>query len=255
MSQTKPLSFRTTFNKPNLLRNYPVVITWENGRTIEFRIPTVGEIYGNLDFDTVIAVLRSEPEEFEKNVSGMGFIATTSFELMLGTINFSKIYSSLLRNFFETYISHCVIRNKKIYVDDIELSESEYNIIRLLMLIGLGLKPYSEFTDLDKKAFDDSSLDETSRQLRRKLEAARKKVEQAKASKQANVKIEPETIFLSIIYELPSISLFEIFNWNYFTLYWYFDNIPTLVNNKIQTIAAGNGIAKDYKYFAHEVKK
>ena len=50
--------------------------------------------------------------------------------------------------------------------------------------------------------------------------------------------------------EIQSVCLDDIFDMNYFTFMWYYSNVNKLIENKIQIVAAGNGMLKNFNYLA-----
>ena len=74
-------SFRTNFNKTNLLRkNYRFYLEFNNEQAIYFKFPTFGELYDKIEeIDATLYLMTANPEEFDKNE--MGFIAKNTYEL------------------------------------------------------------------------------------------------------------------------------------------------------------------------------
>lgn len=251
MKQLKPLNFNTDFCIPNLLRTRKKFLLKYEEHNIIFSIPTFGEMQDSINnYDIVIALLNSKPEEF--NMSEMGFKAENSFQLFSGILLLNKVYREIINNFFTTYIQDFHFEKNIMYVGDLEVSEDIFNILKIMFLVGTGKLPYSAWTDFikERQSSHEKEMDDLSKDIMKKLKASEDKVKKIKSSAKTGKEVEIEIVILAIISELPSFNFDNIFDMNCFSLYWLHSNLPRLLDNKIQTIAAGNGLTKDYKYFA-----
>lgn len=240
--------FNTNFNKTNLLRKrYKFYLDFGNEQVIHFKFPTFGELYDKVDeIDATLYLMTANPNEFDK--VEMGFLAKNTYELFWGTLKLSPFYANKIKTFFNNYFEEEFdFKNDKIIVGNTELDEEKFNLITTMFLIATGYKNFSEWTDLFNKPKEDS-LDELSNSILRKMAQNNEKIKKTKENKQGQKTTDLDMIMLSIVNEIQSISLDDIFDMNYFTFMWYYSNLNKLIENKIQIVAAGNGLIKNFNY-------
>lgn len=251
MKPNQQLSFKTNFNKCNLLRKHNQFTLEVNNNIINFTLPTVGELYDSIEeYDIVLALMATNPEEFDS--MEMGFVAKTNYQLFMGISLLNPYYTKIISNFFSKFIKNFTIEKDNLKINNITIDELTFDILSLFYLIGCGKKPYSAWEDFLKKEQEPAELDDLSKSILAKIKKSEEKIRKIKegAQNQKDKSVDLEMVILSIIYELPSIRLDDIFEMNYYTLFWFYHNVPKLIDCKIQTVAAGNGLAKQFTYFA-----
>lgn len=163
----------------------------------------------------------------------------------------SPFYAKKVTVFFERYFEGAfVFKDGKILINDVIITEERFNILKLMFSIATGEKDFSEWTNfLQQKDTEEKEMDALSKSILEKMRLNEEKIKKTKEGKNnSGKKTDIDIIMLSIVNEIPSISLNDIFNMNYFTFMWYYSNINKLVENKIQIVAAGNGLVKDFNY-------
>lgn len=75
------LTFRTNFNKTNLLRErHRFFIEFKDEEILHFTFPTFGELYDRIEeIDSTLYLLSADPEKFV--AEEMGFTAKNTYEL------------------------------------------------------------------------------------------------------------------------------------------------------------------------------
>ena len=241
-------SFKTNFNKTNLLRKkYRFYLDFGNEQIIYFRFPTFGELYDKVEeIDATLYLMTANPKEFDKNE--MGFIAENTYELFWGIIKYSPFYTEIITKFFNKFFeSQFTCKDGMMKLDDVVIDREKFDTIVMMFLIATGNKSFSDWTDMFNSKKEEQ-LDELSNSILQKMAQNNAKIKKTKENRQNQKTTDLDIIMLSIVNEIQSISLDDIFDMNYFTFMWYYSNLNKLVENKIQIVAAGNGLVKNFNY-------
>ena len=180
-------SFRTNFNKTNLLRSkYRFFIEFDRGQAVHFRVPTFGELYDKVEeIDATIYLMNANPKEF--NELEMGFIAKNTYELFWGTLKLSPYYAEKITLFFNSYFEEEFdFKNDKIMLGNVEIDAERFDLIKLIFLISTGYKEFSEWVSITTNVIEKTKeLDELSSSILQKMAKNNERIKKTKENQKS----------------------------------------------------------------------
>ena len=245
------MSFKkTNFGSLALFGNNTINVVFDN-KVVIFQPPNLKTYFLDLEFETFMLILRQKLEDFNKNVASLGFISENKYDMICGLIKVEYELETI-KKYIKLIFPNIDIVGTELMCDNIPLDASEYDILIDMLLVSCGEKSYKDFMNFLETGVISNS--EESDLLKKKLKENEEKVKKAKNKKkkeeETNKKgIQYDEVILAILYEFPSLSISDIYSMNVYTLLYFWNYVPLVSSNKIQTIAAGNGLSKKFTYF------
>ena len=235
-------SYSSNFSKFYLLTNNNIKIYF-NFYTIELQIPTVQELFFQGMFLEFLNGLSNASDFWNSN--GL-FKATNEYGFIVGMYKYYKNSS------FDKAFSYCFpnleVVNNKIYCGEIEIAAEDLTIASKMLLVSNNLLSFDEFINGPEEEKDDDLAAFKKRQ--QELEG---KIKNIKNKKTSNMKMEELVVF--IMNAFPQFTLEKIMELNYFSFMYFTEWAYRIIVQRVQDIAAGNGLAKNYTTLFDEVKK
>ena len=228
--------YSSNFSKLYLLSNNLISIKFKSC-TIKLKIPTMKMV---LDDDKIInfLTLLSNKDGFWSN-NGY-FIANNAYEFLLGIHNF--IDKEFFKNIWEYIFPNLILDNRSIKCGDIDITPEELSIVVDMLLVGCNFKDYEDF--------EKSSIENTDSELSewdKKLKENEERIKKTKSKSNSKHEIKMDEVFISIIHIFPQFTINSLMEMNYFSIMYLFKWSQKIIVQRVNDIAAGNGIAKNYK--------
>lgn len=231
---TKKQSYSSNFSKLCLLSNSLIKINF-NLYSIHLRIPNVNQLFNDEKFIKFLTILSNQNNLWTNN--GF-FIANNAYELLLGMDKFIDKIS--FKEIWDYIFPNLVLDNRSIKCGDINILPEHLAIAVDMLLVGCNYKTYES---LENNDLDNEELSEWDRKMKENEERIRK----VKEKNDSNKKIEMDEIFISIIHIFSQYTIENLMGMNYFSIMYLYKWSQKILVQKINDIAAGNGLAKNYK--------
>lgn len=238
------MNFRTNFDKAALIGNMIIEIRFEDKKVL-FKPPTLADYLYDLDFLDFITLIQSTPEDYNKSLESPQFIVETIYETLSAILKLGYKQEIIIK-YFTKYFINADFKGNLIYFDDVVLTSEEYDVLLNFFLISCGEKEYVD----TKAAQEEEKLSDFEKRMKENEE----KIKQKKENKTGEKKGKPPTIdqiVVAILYEFPSISLEQIYNMNMFTFYHFWSMVSIVAEERVMSIAAGNGLTDKYTHFTN----
>lgn len=238
------MNFRTNFDKTALIGNITIDIIFEDKR-VKFNAPPFKDYYYDLDFLDFITLIQTTPELYTKSLKAPRFAVKNTYEVLLAILD-SGYKQELIMKYFKKYFINVEFKRNLIYFNDSLLTAEEYDVLLNFFLISCGEKEYVD----TKSAKEEDKLSDFEKRMKENEEKIKKK----KENKTGEKKGKPPTIdqiVVAILYEFPSISLEQIYNMNMFTFYYFWAMVSIVAEERVMSIAAGNGLTNEYTHFTN----
>nr|DAJ82918.1 MAG TPA: hypothetical protein [Caudoviricetes sp.] len=241
------MKFVDNANLTTFLLNAPVelqIFTDDNRFVRLFlRMPTITELFCDNSLQIVLGILNT-PEDKLQGVFGQ--VSNLTYYNLLIILNLHKdeaIFSQYLSHFykaFEIFGLHLFLNGSAVIINDISFNEEAFNYLRQLLLIMVKIKTKQD------------ALLEQDQTYKKSQEMIARIKKQGQTTKDGDKNFEKN--FITLQYEF-GLSLPEIYNLNiyqYETILSYTSNV---LNYKVSTIAAGNGLTKKINFITQGGKK
>lgn len=240
-------NYISSFKQELLLINEPVTFTKkETGQKITVKIPTFKDLYVHDDLMMLTGIFEKEISEFFKMLPGVeikNHFNFISLILALGErrMEIKELKDSIIVGLSiilpEFEVSSGLIKFK----NDLYLDSDLFKLIQDLILESIGKeKPIviseddDEFTRREKEA---------EMRVRKIKESAQKK------SQEKDNKSGIDDMIAALLYEYPQFKINDLFNMNMYTIQYLYSYVGKIANYEVMKVAAGNGLAKKFKYF------
>lgn len=229
--------FDTNLSKIILLINEKIYVSY-NDIKIEIHIPNLFEILNDSQILTLVNGLNNEKDIWLMN--GM-FRATNSYEFLVGILKYSKEnYEDIFHLIFPniSFNSNGFIFNNKTIPELIMEKAIE------ILLIGMDYKNFDDF-------YKDEAEDEMISSFYKRKKELEDKVNKIKKGKDKAIDLDKRLVIIQ--YCFPNLSIEKLITMNLFSITYYFIISQKILIQKVQDIAAGNGLNKNYKTLLEEV--
>lgn len=230
--------FKHNVNKLNLLRNESLHLITEEEQKIIFFVPTFRDYIEDDDLTFFFSARDLNWKEVELNRSFNDY-----YELII-FMAFNNLYSQSIINTITKFIPDSKILNTGVYVNSYRLSYEEFAFITDVWLVAMGAK---KIDDITKQIETQEELDPIMKKIRESEEKVRRIKQQAQEQK-GDDGFSLDKLMIAVIKEF-GLSMKEIWDSNLYTLMWYYEYALRFGNYRVNTIAFGNGLIKQHKYF------
>ena len=241
-------NFTSDFQKELLLINRPVNFTHTGtSKKLTFNLPTLEDLFVHDEIMLLSTLLAKSVEDLQKMIPGVEIDSHFHFITLIVAMgefneNFEDLRNSILKSFellltgLESKSGIMTFENGLLFEEDL------FNSFRKIFLLSLGNEEILETeTEEDDDEFTRREKEAEARVRRIKESAAKRKSKQEEGGM--------EKMLVSILYEFPQYKMEDLFNMNLYTIYYLYKNVGKIANYEVMKIAAGNGLAKDFKYF------
>lgn len=244
--EATPMQFFTNdYKKELLFINKPVTfIETGTGNKIILKLPTLHDLYYREDLMTLISILEQNINDIGKMMPQVEINSHFDF---IGLILALGQRRSELKELRDTLLSAFDFLLSKFTVEGnlIKFESGTYMIRELFDSIQ---EIILESTGREKPIIIKEEDDE----FTRREKEAEMRVRKIKESARKSTKSEKdyfEDMLVTIIYEFPQYKLEDLFGMNMYTVTTLYKNAGKIANYEVMKIAAGNGLAKNFKYF------
>lgn len=240
------MNFRSNFDKFALIGSEPIKIYFEN-KTVTFVPPSVRMYFTDYDFVEFSILFKQNPKHFKREILLESFIVNNRYEALLAIIE-SKYKKEMIFKYLKKLFPNIEYLNGDLCFDGIPLLPEEYEI---LVDFYEASCLETDFTDFMRKIdinYQSQIEDEKTKEIQERLERAKKK--NKKSEKNSGSKtITIDQIVIGILFEFQSLKIEDVYNMNLFTFFEFWKYISKITDYKIQVVAAGNGLIKEFTYF------
>lgn len=214
-----------------LLLNIPVPIFTEHGEVIKIKTPSLEEYYTNTPLRKLEALfLTNLDEEVVDKPEEIGFIADSLNDVLVG-LAISEQNEDILRAFED--ITGCSVEKTGINFNGVEITDNDVLEIRAAFLVSTGRLDL-EGHEMQK---EEDEFDRRMREMEERINKVKKRTND-------NQTVSYKEMILLIMYELGS-SAEEVKNLNRYGLRELYLLAGSATTDKIQKIAAGNGLLSE----------
>lgn len=240
------------FSVLHLLKNETIKLslTDDENKKILIKLPTVGKLHLDEDFTVAINLFILDEEVLMKEaidkVSRLDFLNY----FLLTTENQEMVIKGI-----GEFILNFNFYEGQMMVDSIPLNEQDLLNIKDVLKLGLGSLSFDQYENkvLEKETSKDLSEDEKRMiELEKKVQAKKTKETQSKKQEINNYSL--ENIILTVMYEYK-LTMDEVLNLNYYTLFWYFKYAMGIHSYRIQNFALPSGAVKKIMHFTEKITK
>ena len=238
------MNFKTDLSKLLLLGNKTINLIFDD-KIIKFNPPSM-ELLFSYDFLQMKTLLKTDPKSID--TKQLGFIVENEYELFLAFLKLAPNSEIILENFNKIFPNINFINNNLI-CNDSTITYEEFMLMNDLLDISCGDKDLNSFLKEqsdEKKEKKNSHLSDLEKRMKENEEKL-KKIKEDKKGNQDSITI--DQIVIAIIYEFPGLKIDDVFKMNFYSVLELWKYISKIVDTKIQIVAAGNGLIKDFTYF------
>ena len=221
------------------LLNIPIPIALTNGEVVKLKTPSLREYYSNEDYIKIGEMFLISLLELQLNPMEFGFVAEGYLELIAGSKMLDKD-NSLFKLLEE--ITGLEISEQGITCNGVPLREEDILEIRFAYLLSTGkMNIDGEIIGSEEHAEED--------EITRKMREAEEKIQSLRGqSPEQESKISFKQILTLVMYELNK-SVKDLSEMNFFGIYELYDIASRATYDKIEKIAAGNGLmSENHRY-------
>lgn len=238
------MNFRTNFSKTALLSNTKIIVEFDD-KTVELIPPTLNQYLHDLDMIQTLGILRIEPKDFNEQVSESNFIVDSKMGVLLSIFDLKQFNGDKIKQTLFKLFPNLTYGRTEIFCEGLPLSNEEFDLLLKMLLISCDEQ---KFEALSPKSQEDSEIEKKLKEQQNKINQLKKKTQEVKQAN-SNTEITMDQIVMVLCYEFPAFTPDYIFNMNVFSVMYYYSYIGKIIDNQIQIVAAGNGLAKEFKYF------
>jgi hypothetical protein len=244
------MNFKTNFSKLALLSNDKIFIYFDD-KTVEFVPPNIKLYLNDNRFLEFKSLMKQDVKNFP--IKDLGFIVENEYDIFIAILkaDYIKYEAEFLLTYLNMIFPNIEFNNSRLEIKGIKITYEEYMLLLDFLEVSCAEKDFDDFMNkVEKKAVEVkvekplSDLEKRMKENEEKLNSMKKKKNE---TRQGAITI--DQIVIAIQYEFPSLRLDDIFKMNMFTLLNYWRYVGKVVDTQIQTIAAGNGLIKDFTYF------
>lgn len=229
-------SYSSNFSKLYLLTNKPVELSMDNIK-MKIIFPNMYDILSGNQYITFLS-LFTDTSLWSGNGS---FVANDYYELILGMNTYFKFLD--LNEIFKKLLPDISISNRSIKCGDIDLTHDQVELIIDMLLVSSNFMTWDDFEKKGKEQEQSEAIRAWNRKLKEREERIKKTKQ--KSNSQSNIKM--EEVFISILNSFPQYKIEDLMELNYFAIMFFFEWSQKIAIQKVNDIAAGNGLLKKYK--------
>ena len=235
-------NFKHNFSKISLLAQQNIIFKDDEKRSFELIPMSVSNLYLNESLIWFLNFLDQDVEELQKFFPSVEITNHYKFMTLVLTLAEKKKELQELADLFlealEVILPNIHFKQKVLFLGDISVNESLFNLIIDVIFMVLDRKPKIVINE------DDDEMTKRMKQKQKKVEEIKRK------GKKQNINTTSfEDMFAALLYEYPQYKLQDLFELNIYTFHFLFKYIGKIANYEVSKIAAGNGLAKKHKYF------
>ena len=227
------------------LLNIPIPIALTNEENMSLKTPSLKEYYSNQDYNKIETFFLTPLLDIQMNPDKYGFVAEGYLEFMVGL----KVVSGE-DPFFSTFeeITGLKISEQGVTCNGVPLREEDILEIRFAYLLAVGKMDINgEIIGTDNHPEED--------EMTRKMREAEERIQALRGNKtEEQSKVSFQQILTLIIYELNK-SVKELSEMNFFGIYELYDIASRATYDKIEKIAAGNGLMSEKHRYENILSK
>ena len=229
--------FDTNLSKIILLTDNNIYVSY-NGIKIEIHIPNLFEILNN---DRILLLASGLNNDNQVWLMNRLFRATNSYEYLIGILKYSK---ENYEDVFHLCFPRLNFNNNTLSCDG-EIIPEEIMIKAIdVLLIGMDYKNFNDF-------YNSEDEDEMVSSFYKRKKELDDKIHKIKKDKEKNVDLDKRLVIIQ--YCFPNLSIEKLLTMNLFSITYYFIISQKILLQKVQDIAMGNGLNKNYKTLLEEV--
>jgi hypothetical protein len=241
------------FNFINLLNNDIIELPFEGSEDvfIKVQIPTIETL--NTDREMMVTsnlFLLKDSDLIRPDKNGKTDINRLDFiNYFLDNSDQKELHIKKMKEL----IVNVEFKNQKLCIDGIPLTSKDLEEIKALLKLGFGSITFKEYS-AQKMLQDDSELSpqekrllDLEKKLERKKEVQQEKPEESSGSYDNQM----ESVLISTMYEFR-LTLKEVLNFNYYTLFWYYNYAIKVHGYRVQNYAIATGSVKSIKHFTQK---
>lgn len=229
--------FDTNLSKIILLTDNNIYVSY-NGIKIEIHIPNLFEILNDNRILLLASGLNNDNQVWLMNRL---FRATNSYEYLIGILKYSK---ENYEDVFHLCFPGLNFNNNTLSCDG-EIIPEEIMIKAIdVLLIGMDYKNFNDF-------YNSEDEDEMVSSFYKRKKELDDKIHKIKKDKEKNVDLDKRLVIIQ--YCFPNLSIEKLLTMNLFSITYYFIISQKILLQKVQDIAMGNGLNKNYKTLLEEV--
>lgn len=238
------MNFRTNFSKTALLSNSKIIVEFDD-KTVELIPPTLNQYLHDLEMIQTLGILRIEPKDFNEQVSESNFIVDSKMGVLLSIFDLKQFNGDKIKQTLFKLFPNLTYGRTEIFCEGLPLSNEEFDLLLKMLQISCDEQ---KFEVLSPKSQEDSEIEKKLKEQQNKINQLKKKTQEVK-QENSNTEITMDQIVMALCYEFPAFTPDYIFNMNVFSVMYYYSYIGKIIDNKIQIVAAGNRLTKEFKYF------
>ena len=229
--------FDTNLSKIILLTDNNIYVSY-NSIKIEIHIPNLFEI---LNDDRILLLASGLNNDNQVWLMNRLFRATNSYEYLIGILKYSK---ENYEDVFHLCFPRLNFNNNTLSCDG-EIIPEEIMIKAIdVLLIGMDYKNFNDF-------YNEGDEDEMVSSFYKRKKELDDKIHKIKKDKEKNVDLDKRLVIIQ--YCFPNLSIEKLLTMNLFSITYYFIISQKILLQKVQDIAMGNGLNKNYKTLLEEV--
>jgi hypothetical protein len=221
----------------------------DNTKNILIKIPTIIQMHTDLDLSTSLNLFTLDDTLlFEDNANKISRLDFLNY-FLLQSDNKDQVFLKA-----KEFILNLEFINGAMTVDSIELTNEDLMNIMEVLKLGFGSINFAQYKNKKTLQTTDQNLSEDEKRmldLEKKVQSKKSK-EQQESKDDGEYSI--ENIIVTVIYEYR-LTMQEVLNLNYFTLFWYFKYAMGIHSYRMQNFALPSGAIKDVKYFTEKINK
>jgi hypothetical protein len=228
---------KNNVNKINLLRNEDFYIMGTKDNKIRFLVPTLRDYTEDNDLTIFFAARDLDWKTVKLNRTFNNYYELIIF-FMAGDMYRDSIINTVLK-----FIPEARIGQDGIYIDKYKLNYEEFAFITDTWLVAMSAK---KLDSLIEESTEPEELDPITKKMRESEEKIRRIKERNKKETDGNFSL--DKLMIAVIKEF-GLTMKEIWDCNLYTLLWYYEHALRYNNYRVNSIAFGNGLIKNHKYF------
>lgn len=220
-------------NKLTMLANKQFYLVNLSKKKVYFTVPSLQDFLYDTNLATFLTIWDLDLKNFEE------FKVKNRYDLLMMFIK-NQMYIDEIFTTVNKYIVDAKIENAGIMINGDRLILDELAFIIQAWRIALGAE---DIKVLDPAKEVEPELDEFEKMLKER-EAKVKRIKQK--VEDSNLELDKVLAAISKEYQF---TIDDILPMNLFTIFWYYMHALKYNNYRVETIAAGNGLLKNHKYF------
>lgn len=221
----------------------------DNTKNILIKIPTIIQIHTDLDLSTALNLFMLDDSMlFDNKTNNITRIDFLNY-FLLESENKNQVFAKT-----KEFILNLEFVDNVMKVDFVELTNEDLINIMEVLKLGFGSINFSQYKNKKLLETNNSVLSKDEQRMldfEKKLQS--KKLKEKQESKDDG-EHSIENIIITVIYEYR-LSMQEVLNLNYFTLFWYFKYAMGIHSYRMQNFALPSGAIKTVQYFTEKINK